>query len=349
MKKIAFLFGLALGAWQCQSQSPNYASSLVLNEQYTVRLLDSAQAASVLALDTIDRFFERVTAVEMSIQMKKQLLPGQTRADLLPAFKEYIQRDASSFTAEEVAFLTDILQEMGQTARNASLDIFPDTLLLVKIKGKPYGPSVYYTRQNAIIIPQDVLQLRRRQDVLNTLYHELFHIYSRFHPQKRLRLYRRIGFEPIGLDRLEIPRSLSERLLHNPDGVDFAQKITLRADDRIIEAIPILYANEPGYAPEKQLFFAYLEFGLFEIIPQATGQWYVRTGEDGVRSTLDLKKLPDFYRQIGDNTTYIIHPDEILADNFALLLASKKHAGVLSRLSTEGQRLIRDIETILRN
>ena len=32
---------------------------------------------------------------------------------------------------------------------------------------------------------------------------------------------------------------------------------------------------------------------------------------------LDPEDLPDYHRRIGRNTNYIIHPDEILADNFA--------------------------------
>lgn len=349
MKNAILLLLLLLGLWRCQAQPAATTPLIILDAKHAVRLLDSAQTASALLTDTIDHFFERVTAVEMSIQMKTPLQPGQTRADLLSEFKDYLRRDAASFTPDEMAFVADVVQEMWQTAQKAALDVFPDTLLLLKIKGKPYGPSVYYTRQNVIVIPQDVLRLRRRQDFLNTMYHELFHVYSRLNPDKRARLYRRIGFESIGMHRLELPQPLAERILHNPDGADFAQKITLKEGNKITEAIPIIYANELGYTPQKRLFFAYLEFSLFEIIPQADGRWYVRTQEDGLSSTLDMQKLPDFYRQIGDNTTYIIHPDEVLADNFALLMASKKDPLALKRLSESGQKLVRDIETILRH
>ncbi len=348
-KNILLLLLPLLGLWRCQAQPVATASLITLDEKHAVRLLDSAQTASALLTDTLDRFFERVTAVEMSIQMKKPLQPGQTRADLLPDFEDYLRRDAASFTADETAFVADVVQEMWQTAQKAALDVFPDTLLLLKIKGKPYGPSVYYTRQNTIVIPQDVLRLRRRQDFLNTMYHELFHVYSRLRPDKRARLYRRIGFESIGMHRLELPQPLAERILHNPDGADFGQKITLKEGNKITEAIPVIYANEPGYVSQKRLFFTYLEFSLFEIIPQADGRWYVRTQEDGLSSTLDLQKLPDFYRQIGDNTTYIIHPDEVLADNFALLMASKKDPLALRRLSESGQKLVWDIEAIVRH
>jgi hypothetical protein len=35
---------------------------------------------------------------------------------------------------------------------------------------------------------------------------------------------------------------------------------------------------------------------------------------------LDVRQVSGFMEQVGENTDYIIHPEEILADNFALLL-----------------------------
>ncbi len=348
MKKFYLLFFLpAFG--HCQLSPVMPATLVALSDRHSLYLLDSARTASTLLVDTVDHYFERVTAVEMSIQLRQPLVPERSRAEWLSLFQDYLRRDAAPFTAEEVAFATEVIREVFETCQQVAPDLFPDTLGLAKIKGKPYGPSVYYTRQKIIAVPQDALQLRRRQDFLGTMYHELFHIYSRHRPDKRAQLYRRIGFESIGLERLRLPAALAQRLLHNPDGVDFAQKITLKdAAGKVVHAVPIIYANSPGYTPSKELFFAYLEFGLFEIILRADGHWQVLTQPDGYSSTLNLRQLPDFYRQIGDNTTYVIHPDEVLADNFSLLLLSKKNPAVLKNLSADGQRLLKDIEAILR-
>jgi hypothetical protein len=38
---------------------------------------------------------------------------------------------------------------------------------------------------------------------------------------------------------------------------------------------------------------------------------------------LDPKQTPSFHQQIGSNTKYILHPDEILADNFMHLMMQK--------------------------
>ena len=33
---------------------------------------------------------------------------------------------------------------------------------------------------------------------------------------------------------------------------------------------------------------------------------------------------PDYFRQIGRNTSYIIHPEEVLADNFSMMVLGRK-------------------------
>ena len=40
---------------------------------------------------------------------------------------------------------------------------------------------------------------------------------------------------------------------------------------------------------------------------------------------IDPKKEPAFFEKVGKNTNYIIHPDEILADNFVHLVIGTKN------------------------
>ena len=42
------------------------------------------------------------------------------------------------------------------------------------------------------------------------------------------------------------------------------------------------------------------------------------TEKDGT-STLKIEETQNFFEQIEENTNYIIHPDEVLADNFIFL------------------------------
>ena len=146
-----------------------------------------------------------------------------------------------------------------------------------------------------------------------------------------------------------MPATLAERVLFNPDGVDFAQKIALAAgENTTIQAIPIIYANNLGAKAGQSEFFGYLEFNLFEIQPDGDGAWKVITREDGFSSPLKMNELPDFYRQIKDNTGYIIHPDEVLADNFSFIMVEKNSPQYTAKFSPDGKKLLRDIEVILK-
>ncbi len=67
-------------------------------------------------------------------------------------------------------------------------------------------------------------------------------------------------------------------------------------------------------------------------------------------STVRIKNITGFYEQIGTNTQYIIHPDEVLADNFVLMSLSIEDESVLKNFNirTPGKQLIDDLKSIIR-
>ena len=86
-----------------------------------------------------------------------------------------------------------------------------------------------------------------------------------------------------------------------------------------LPTIPILYADRERYDPKRGgEFFAYLVFKLM-VITNANGNWQPRLVQ-GQPQNLDPQEVQGFFEQVGRNTGYIIHPDEILAENFVLLL-----------------------------
>jgi len=64
--------------------------------------------------------------------------------------------------------------------------------------------------------------------------------------------------------------------------------------------------------------FREIEFRLLRVQPQQVG-WQVSLIE-GQPKLFQPADLPDYARQIGRNTGYIIHPEEILAENFVHLM-----------------------------
>jgi hypothetical protein len=349
MKQLFFaftVFYLFIGT-ACNAQQPNTFELRLANGK-VVLMLDSADASKAIVHDNKDGFFEKVTMGEMSIQMKKLLDPKQNRASLLQEYIRYLQSDVLSFNTDDVKFLTSVVEKMYKTVLEVNGGILPDTLKLIKTKGTHYGDGVWYTRENCIIIPVNELSARKTNPFTATMYHELFHIYSRLNPAKSAALYQLIGFEALGYNNLKVPPGLAERVFFNPDGVDYVQKITLVQEDKTtINAIPVIYGNNIGYNGNNE-FFGYLEFNLYQIDKQADGQWLVKVKEDGYSSVLKMEEQPNFFAQIKDNTGYIIHPDEVLADNFSFIMQERNGSKVSLKFSGPGKQLLVDMEAVLK-
>lgn len=64
--------------------------------------------------------------------------------------------------------------------------------------------------------------------------------------------------------------------------------------------------------------FDYLKIGLVPL-----NEEMIPLQQDGKTIIYSLDDATDFYDQVGKNTSYVIHPEEILADNFALTLINK--------------------------
>ncbi len=170
--------------------------------------------------------------------------------------------------------------------------------------------------------------------------HELFHILSRHNSELRRRLYQTISFSPCK-NELILPESLRDYKITNPDAplIDYFIKIAYRGD--VYQAVPILYTDRDYTG---NAFFYYLNTGLMAI-----------EEVDGTHSPILQNNQPviisysyagDFLRQVGRNTNYTIHPDEILADNFVLFVKRERDVpiprildemgGVLSSFATSG-------------
>jgi hypothetical protein len=345
---VLFLSALYVSICSCGAQTP-VPRTVQLDDKHVLMLLDSTSAAAAIVQDRYDRYFERVQFGEMTIQMKRFVEKADTREAVLPFYKEFLQTDVANFNEKEAKFALEVMEKAFKTTAGVAANLFPDTLFLIKTKGIHYGNSVYYTRGKCIIIPANELESRKRDNFTTTMFHELFHVYSRLHPEKRRALYRLIGFEAVGVDNLILPPALAARVLFNPDGVDFGQKISLSTPEgEKIEAIPLIYANQPAYLRGQEEFFSYVEFNLYKIEQAGDKVWSVVTAEDGFSSVLQVDKLPDFFQQIKDNTGYIIHPDEVLADNFSFLMREVTNPQYTAKFSTAGRQLLKDIEAILR-
>jgi hypothetical protein len=177
--------------------------------------------------------------------------------------------------------------------------------------------------------------------------HEIFHILSRYNDDFRDKMYALIGFEKFE-ESLVLPKYVQDRLLTNPDGARRDYAINLKNDKGEIQrALPLILTKRERYDESMPSFFSYLNFDLFPLIKIAKNQVTLGLNQKG-ESSLSLEHNADFFKLIKDNTQYIIHPDEILADNFMMAIIAHRDNDY-SGFSDGGKKLLMDVIDILKS
>jgi hypothetical protein len=332
-------------------KSGQSTTEVIPADSFAFELLDSTEAAKSIILDEKDDFFLNVTKVDMAIQMKSPLMGYENRRELLESYKAYLQTDVVDFTDQEKQNLNKVMIKAMNLCNSLSPNIVPQPVKLIKTKGKHYGDGAFYTRERCIIIPESDLRNFDEDSFLAVLLHELSHIITRYDPELKDKFYKQIGFEKIVFNNSDIilPEFLGNNLLNNPDGLSMQHAIRLvKPNGKLIWALPLIHSNYENYTSDVPYFFGYLKFELFELEEKANGQFEVISKKDG-NSTLNLQELPGFFDKIGNNTQYIIHPDEIIAENFyMMILATSNTAGFdMDDFSEEGRVLIEKIREVV--
>lgn len=317
------------------------ANEVYFSKKQKIIFASVEQGQAQIVNDPVEGYFERVRSLDMQIQMSS--VSRGDKATLRKDYEEYLKEGVMEWTDAEKKYVTAVFNTAFEAVSAIAPDIFPDNLLLIKDNMNHYGEGVFYTREKAIIIPVNTLKEQDKSDFTKTMLHEIYHIYARYNTKKRDLMYARIGYTPI--EPPKVPEVLEKRILLNPDGVNFnySIEVTDKNTNKKMTVMPIIFSKNLSFSPDLKGFFQYLEFALFEV---EDGE--VKTTRNGT-STVRIKDLTGFYDQIGTNTQYIIHPDEVLADNFTLICLSQNDPDILKEynIRAEGKTLINDLKAIL--
>ncbi|MCH2211648.1 MAG: hypothetical protein MK110_10115 [Fuerstiella sp.] len=233
-------------------------------------------------------------------------------------YLDFVSLHVLQWTDAEILSITEVVQSIEKRFRPFSLSL-PEQILFVKTDGKEEGGAAY-CRENAVVLPESRIAVSRDR-LERLIVHELFHVLSSHNPELRQKLYAIIDFRTC--DQISLPGSLSNRKLTNPDAPLVNCVIDLRHHNQNVTVAPVLFANVDRY--ESRLggpFFRFLQFRLM-VVEQDEAGW-IPIEVAGAPVLLDPKKTPGYFKHIGNNTSYIIHPDEILADNFVHLILNTK-------------------------
>lgn len=285
----------------------------VFDDGVGVYFLDKSDGAKAIVEDGPNGFFDRLTLLEMALRLGRDLDSNDVEAQRT-RFKKFVSRNVREWTQAEKEELLATVKSAHGMCKDSLPELLPDAWRFIKTSGDAEGAP--HTRGSAVVLPVAMLAAGVSEHVL---IHELFHLYSRVHPAKRLALYKTLGFR--ALPPVVVPPGLQRKRITNPDGADINFAITVTARGRKVDVVPIVYSRFDQRRSDLKSLFAYVTFGLFEV-REANGEWSVVVDERGEPLAPLPPTVDGFFQQIGRNTQYIIHPDEILADNVALLVTA---------------------------
>ncbi len=243
-----------------------------------------------------DAFIVRLSEFDRSARLHD---PGPVSE---PQFLQHVASSVKDWQAYEQDKLDQAIQAIRSSIRSLP---WPQAIALIRTDGREEGGAPY-TRGSAIVLPDAVFSPARLNQLPSLLLHELFHILTRHHSGLKQALYASIGFFPC--DEPSLPKSLQNRRITNPDAPISDYQIELVIDHQLSWAVPLLLADSDTYQPNRGgEFFDYLKLHFYF---QRQGQAWLA----------EQHEVQGFFAQVGRNTEYILHPEEILADNFALLM-----------------------------
>ncbi len=287
-----------------------HAQTVPLHGRTQLRFASAAE--SRLLLGAHDTFVAALSPYDRSART------GRRDAVAEADFLTFAAGQALDWQPGDIATITAELTKISTRLGTLKLPL-PDTILLVKTTGREEAETPY-TRGNAIILPQQYMSVAP-EELERVLIHEIFHVISRHVLERRDALYAIVGYRECG--PLQWPPELAARRITNPDAPETRYCITLARGGAPLTFYPVLLAKEETFNPALPgTFLERLLFKLLAVMGSGTHWTPGRAGDALV--LLDAANVPEYFTAIGLNTRYIIHPEEILADNFILLVRGER-------------------------
>ena len=254
----------------------------------------------------------------------KGLSPFERAAKILKAgpisteeYIDFIGAQTLEWDENDKAKLKKIIQIASSKLAPYARHIPPD-IYLIKTTGEDEGAAPY-TRGISIVLPERTVR-QSPKGLERLFYHELFHIISRNNTQLRDELYALIGFQPCEV--ISLTKGMMPRRISNPDAPVVEHCIKITEGGKSHWVAPVLFSRIPEYDPKVGgTFFRYLEMRLMAI-DRDSAKPILR---DDKPVLFRPREVQGFFEQIGNNTNYILHPEETLANNFVFLITKKQN------------------------
>lgn len=231
---------------------------------------------------------------------------------------ELAKNEVREWTEEEKQLIRKIGKNINSIIlkNGYQLPLPKEEIILVKSTLKDEGGAGGYTRSNWIALSDGFMKSISQERLTELLIHELFHVLTRNDLKFKSRMYETIHFNVIP-NEIIFPKDIWENRISNPDVSRHDSYATFKIHGKAQNCAMILYTDRP-YTTGK--FYTYIQVGLV-----ALDEHLKPVQKNGKTVIYSIEDASDFYDKVGENTRYIIHPEEIMASNFALAVLNARN------------------------
>lgn len=235
--------------------------------------------------------------------------------------KALARTQIQDFTSEEVRELSLVVDSIANLLQKVGVALsLPEGITFIKSgMGTEFGADGYTRGTDIYLSGNSIHRFMERKEsqrwyqrMMYLIAHEIFHCLTRNNPQFRQSMYSHIGFTVMDHE-IDFPLELRNLLLTNPDvdRMDNFAIFNIAGEERPCALVSICsktWEEIEKENPDANLF-QYVSAALIPL--------------DSLNTCFPITAASDFRDKVGNNTNYVIAPEECLADNFSyLVLAS---------------------------
>lgn len=288
-------------------------------------LIDRDNAATFLS--TSDEYTANLSTLDLSLyHSTKQTI-------LMSEHLEFLKTTSLDWNDIERKSLQEKISTFIKVVNLMDLKLnLPEEILLIKTNGQDAFNS-HYTRKNAIIFPANEVGMITTD--LSTFYHEMFHIFSRYNRALTDDLYAICNFRPI--KRLTFNSDFEKIRTTNPDAFYYEHAVSVTVNNQSYNVVPVMYSailqdQIDGPVDESKIY----KLGLFE-----------NSSFNNENRIMFKTSETNYKEMVMANTHYYIHPEEIMAENFKLLLLQNTEGETIPPIKY--QQPLNDLKKLLQN
>lgn len=279
----------------------SHASAMTTTPRF--RFVDKIEAGQFL--QTKDAFTELLRPIDLSLRL------GTNRDILVDDFLLFMRRQALNWDEVEIERANYYIQELTKALLKMKNEIkLPREILVIKTTGDGEFEAPH-TRGNAIIFTE--------RSGLSAFYHEFFHVLSRYNPNLRKEFYAIAGFQPFL--QLALPQEIADFMITNPDAIELNHFIEVQKKNVTLKAIPLVMSKISKEKINGKVSLGEIYEVKLAVIEDRPNYHFVLDGKGKV--FLVDPDNTNYAEKTRANTGYNFHPEEIMAENFEMLVKNE--------------------------